>query len=81
MLQVCSSFPVASGEVLAGFGLWRDFAVCHSSEGSCERRGGSGAACAETAALGMQSGSSAASESKLYLFNEHPHRYQGFLWG
>lgn len=44
MLQVCSSFPIASDEALAGFGLWRDllYAPAPRSKGSCERRGGSG---------------------------------------
>lgn len=51
------------------------------AKGPARGEGGAGAACAETAVLGMQSGSSVASESQLYLFNEHPHRYRGFLWG
>jgi len=61
-------------------GVW-SVPQLHRAKGPARGDGGVGAACAETAVPRMQSGSSMASESSLYLFNEHPHCYQGFLWG
>ena len=65
MFQVCSSFPIASDEALAGFGCGRICRVLQlcGAKGPVRGEGGAGATYVVTAVLGMQSSSSVASQS------------------